>query len=376
MPVQDAIVHIHTFRHKKNVGSIATAFTWNCCKYSACEAAETGFSPPSPVFLEKMIPMAENQCVQKILIIDDTPDNIRILNEILRNDYRVFFATNGEHGLEIAGRELPDIILLDILMPEMDGYEVCARLKSDEATQWIPVIFVTAMVSVEEEAKGLEAGAIDYITKPFSPPIVKNRIRNHLKLKSYSDAMKVVTEILAQKNRELDILAKHDGLTGLANRRYFDEAMASEIRRAHRSGEILSLILCDIDYFKRYNDHYGHIAGDDCLRHISEIIRGIFQRSSDLAARYGGEEFVVILPDTSSEGAERLAEKLRLETIAGKIPHACSDVSDYVTLSLGVASAVVTDERLSVKWLTEKADSALYRSKDSGRNRVTVVSFK
>jgi len=320
--------------------------------------------------------MPENISMQKILIIDDTPDNIRILNEILRNDYRIFFATRGEQGLEIAKRELPDIILLDILMPEMDGYEVCSILKSDEATVWIPVIFVTAMVSVEEEAKGLEAGAIDYITKPFSPPIVKNRIRNHLKLKSYSDALKMLSEVLAQKNRELDILAKHDGLTGLANRRHFDEVMDAEVRRAHRSGECLSIILCDIDYFKRYNDHYGHLAGDDCLRHISEIIKRIFQRSSDLTARYGGEEFVIILPDTSPEGALRLAEKFRLETISENLPHACSDVADCVTISIGVASCVVTNEKMSPKWFTSKADSALYKSKENGRNRVTAASVE
>lgn len=319
--------------------------------------------------------MTENKAVQKILIIDDTPDNIRILNEILRSDYRIFFATTGEQGLEIARREMPDIILLDILMPGMDGYEVCSILKSNEATVWIPVIFVTAMVSVEEEAKGLEAGAIDYITKPFSPPIVKNRIRNHLKLKSYSDALKMLSEVLAQKNRELDILAKHDGLTGLANRRYFDEVITAEVRRAHRSGETLSVILCDIDYFKRYNDHYGHLAGDDCLRHISAIIQRIFQRSSDLTARYGGEEFVIILPDTSPEGAVRLAEKLRLETIAENLPHAYSDVAGCVTISIGVASAVVTDEKMTPKWFTSQADSALYKSKENGRNRVTVASF-
>jgi len=320
--------------------------------------------------------MTENHAMQKILIIDDTPDNIRILNEILRNEYRIFFATSGEQGLEIAKRVLPDIILLDILMPEMDGYEVCSILKSDEITLWIPVIFVTAMVSVEEEAKGLEVGAIDYITKPFSPPIVKNRIRNHLKLKSYSDALKVVSEVLAQKNRELDILAKHDGLTGLANRRYFDEVMEAEIKRAKRSGETLSVILCDIDYFKRYNDYYGHLTGDDCLRHISETIKKIFQRSSDLAARYGGEEFVIILPDTSHEGSARLAEKLRLEIISENMPHASSDIADCVTISIGVASAQVNDEIRSSKWFTKQADTALYKSKENGRNRVTAVFFE
>lgn len=258
----------------------------------------------------------------------------------------------------------------------MDGYEVCTILKSDESTQWIPVIFVTAMESVEEEAKGLEIGAIDYITKPFSPPIVKNRIRNHLKLKSYSDALKMLSEVLAQKNRELDILAKHDGLTGLSNRRHFDEVMEAEVKRAKRSGETLSLILCDIDFFKRYNDHYGHLAGDDCLRNVSSIIKKVFQRSSDLTARYGGEEFVVILPDTSPEGALKLAEKLRLEIISENMPHACSDVAECVTISIGVASASVDNEKLSPTWFTSQADSALYRSKENGRNRVTAASYE
>lgn len=320
--------------------------------------------------------MAVNKSLQTILIIDDTPDNIRILNEILRNDYRILFARSGTQGIEIAKKELPDLILLDIVMPGMDGYEVCKVLKNETATMWIPIIFVTAMVSVEEETKGLEAGAIDYITKPFSPPIVKNRVRNQLQLKSYSDALKQLSEVLAQKNRELDILAKHDGLTGLANRRHFDEVIDIEVKRAHRSGEILSLILCDIDFFKRYNDHYGHLSGDDCLRRISGIIRKIFQRSSDLCARYGGEEFVVILPDTAHEGAVSLAEKLRVETISENIPHACSDVAGCVTLSIGVASATVTEERLSPKWFTKEADTALYRSKETGRNKVTSASFR
>lgn len=309
---------------------------------------------------------------QKILIIDDTPANIQLINEILRDNYRIYFATTGAEGLEIAARELPDLILLDIMMPGMDGYQICARLKGAEATRRIPVIFVTAMGSIEDEARGLEAGAIDYLTKPISPPIVKIRVDNHLELKRYSDELESLSKELARKNEQLELLARQDFLTGLANRRRFNEAMDIEIRRANRHGEIFSLIMGDIDFFKRYNDYYGHLAGDKCLQMVGETMLKLFRRGDDLPARYGGEEFAVLLPGTADDTALRLAESLRLEIAARAMPHACSDAADCVTLSLGVVTARVIAGR-TPEWFTARADEALYRAKDEGRNRVSSI---
>ncbi len=306
-----------------------------------------------------------------ILIIDDSPVDIQLLSEFL-DDYHLFFATNGEKGLEIALNKKPDLILLDIMMPGMDGYQVCMALKADEMTRQIPVIFITAMSSVAEEARGLEIGAIDYITKPISPPIVKIRVRNHLELKRYNDMLELLGEELARKNRQLETLARKDGLTGLANRRFFDEALDAEIRRAMRSRKPLTLIMCDIDFFKGYNDHYGHLAGDDCLREIGTLLRRLFQRGGDLPARYGGEEFAVILPDTAADNALQLAENLCREMYALSLPHAFSDVSAYVTLSIGVVSSTVSQTD-TTDWFISQADTALYRSKELGRNRVSMA---
>jgi len=312
---------------------------------------------------------------QKILIIDDTPANIQILNEFLQQDYAIFFSTNGPDGVRIAQQELPDLILLDIMMPEMDGYEVCAKIKTDPLTRQIPVIFITAMNAEEDEAKGLDAGAIDYITKPVSAPIVKARVKNHLELKRHRDELKKLTMELDKKNQELNMLAREDALTGLANRRYFDEVLDAEIKRASRSGQLLSLILCDVDFFKSYNDHYGHVAGDRCLQAIGKVLLQNFKRVSDLPARYGGEEFAVIFPDTPPGNAGQLAEKLRQEMIAHAIPHAFSTTAEFVTLSFGVVEALPTRER-NASWFINAADKALYQAKENGRNQVVKAEYK
>lgn len=311
---------------------------------------------------------------QKILIIDDTPANIEILNAFLKNDYAIFFSTNGAEGIRIAQLERPDLILLDIMMPGMDGYEVCAKIKADFHTCKIPIIFITSMNNVEDEEKGLLVGAIDYITKPISPPIVKARIRNHLELKRHRDTLERLSIELETKNQELNFQAREDALTGLANRRYFNESLDAEIKRARRTGQMLSLILCDVDFFKNYNDHYGHLAGDYCLKAVGQILRHTFKRVSDLAARYGGEEFAVIFPDTPPGNAGMLAERLRQAMIAQAIPHAFSAAADVVSLSFGVVEATPTGER-GADWYINEADKALYQAKGNGRNQVVVVTF-
>jgi len=306
----------------------------------------------------------------KVLVVDDTLANIEILYKILHGDYDVFFAKNGRDALKVVQRELPDLILLDIMMPEMDGYQVCSQLKSNPQTAHIPVIFITAMGSEEDETRGLDCGAIDYLTKPISPPIVRARVRNHLELKRSRDITEALGRELADKNLELKKMAREDCLTGLANRRHFNEMLDAELKRAFRSRQFLSLIMCDVDFFKRYNDRYGHLAGDNCLQIIGGVLLSSFMRAGDVPARYGGEEFAVILPETTPENARMLAEKLRLKVIAQAVPHDSSDAAQVVSLSIGVVGALVTGER-SAEWFIGTADRALYLSKENGRNRVT-----
>jgi diguanylate cyclase (GGDEF)-like protein len=292
---------------------------------------------------------------QTILIVDDTPANIEILCEVLDSEYEVLFATSGTDALSIAVDQSPDLILLDVVMPEMNGYQVCRHLKEDKRTQSIPVIFVTAMDQEEDEAKGLNVGAIDYLTKPIRPPIVKARVRNHLELKRYRDF--------------LENLSSTDGLTGIFNRRRFDETLDSEWRRARRAASPLSLILMDIDLFKSYNDHYGHLAGDDCLRRLAQVLSDCVRRPSDLVARYGGEEFACLLPNTDANGAMQVANHILEATNNLNIPHAHSSVADRVTVSIGVTTIIpVTGQPVSQ--LIQRADELLYTAKGSGRNQV------
>jgi len=292
---------------------------------------------------------------QTVLIVDDTPANIEILSEVLDNAYEVLFATNGQDALNIAFDQNPDLILLDVMMPEMDGYEVCTRLKQDPRTRGIPVIFVTALDQEGDETKGLQLGAIDYFTKPIQPPIVQARVRNHLELKRYRDF--------------LENLSATDGLTGISNRRRLDEVLAIEWRRAKRNQTPLSLILMDIDLFKTYNDHYGHLAGDDCLRQLARAIAQCVRRPTDLVARYGGEEFACLLPDTDTDGALLVAKQMWANFNSLNIPHAYSPVADHVTQSLGVATLIPLAGQPLFD-LIRRADEFLYVAKRNGRNQI------
>jgi len=288
-----------------------------------------------------------------ILIIDDDPLNVLVLHEILGSEYETIVAPDGAGALELARTANPDLILLDIMMPGMDGYEVCAHLKANVATAHVPVIFITSLGDMDAERRGLEAGAADYVSKPISAPIIRMRIRNQIELKKARDG--------------LTILAEVDGLTGLENRRRLDEVLDAELRRLRRSQGLLSLILLDVDHFKAFNDTYGHVAGDDCLRQIGSAIRGVVSRSSDHAARYGGEEFCIVLPETDHLGAMALAERIRVGVAGLRISHRASSAADHVTASLGVLSVRC---RLgdTAKELLSMADAQLYRAKNKGRN--------
>ena len=289
-----------------------------------------------------------------ILIIDDQPTNIQVLAEALSGTYEILFATKGEKALELVSSRVVDLVLLDVVMPEMNGYEVCRHLKNDEKTRDIPVIFVTAMNEIGDETKGFDVGGVDYITKPISPRTVRARVKTHLQLKATRDL--------------LEELASIDGLTEIANRRRFDETLDREWSRMLRSQQTLSVFLLDVDFFKAYNDTYGHSIGDECLREIARALTVTFQRPSDLVARYGGEEFGVILTDTDAGGVRRLIEK-GLENIAGLgITHSGSSVAEHVTASLG-GITVIPSPALSWSEALVLVDELLYEAKADGRNR-------
>lgn len=291
---------------------------------------------------------------QTIMIVDDTPINLQILIAVLGDEYEIVFATSGKDALDMAEANNLDLILLDIQMPDLSGYDVCKTLKTMSRMQGVPVIFLTAMTQQEDEVVGLKLGAVDYITKPFNPDIVKLRVRNHLELKRYRD--------------ERALLALLDGLTGIPNRRAFDEHLQREWPRAQRNETALSLIMIDIDHFKFYNDTYGHLGGDDCLKLVA---RSLFTalRASDFAARYGGEEFVCVLHETDGDGALITAERIRTKVESLHIPHGASPVSPFVTTSLGVATITPTDG-VTPNHLIEMADQMLYSAKNKGRNRI------
>lgn len=291
---------------------------------------------------------------QAVLIVDDMPENIELLARILGDSVEILFALSGEDALRICKEQEPDLILLDILMPGLDGFQVLARLKEDPQTAKIPVIFITGLDNAGEEARGLEAGAVDYITKPIHPAVVRARVRNHLELKRYRDF--------------LENLSATDGLTGVANRRRFDEVLDREWRRAARTGSTISLLMMDIDCFKAYNDHYGHVAGDEVLRRLALVIQKNLQRPLDLASRYGGEEFACILPETDREGALLVAERIRSDIKNLKIPHRFC-VADHVTVSIGVA-AMIPNPETPPSLIVRAADEQLYRAKAAGKDRV------
>ncbi|OXC77947.1 diguanylate cyclase domain-containing protein [Caballeronia sordidicola] len=291
----------------------------------------------------------------KLLIADDQPINIRVLHELFAGDCDVFMATSGAQAINLCQRELPDLVLLDVVMDDIDGHEVCRLLKADPLTSAIPIIFITSQNREADEVMGLQLGAVDFITKPINRVIVRARVGLHLTLKMQGD--------LLRANALLD------GLTGVANRRKFDEDFHADWRQCLRDRVPLSLILLDIDYFKRYNDHYGHQAGDACLMAVATALSKTMRRPYDSIARYGGEEFACLLPKTDLVGAVKLAETMQRQVRALGIEHRGSQVGPVVTISLGVATAVPS-ENLEACDLLEAADKHLYHAKRTGRARV------
>ena len=304
--------------------------------------------------------MSEPVKKEKILIVDDNRQNIEILMELFREDYRVTAAINADRALKIARSESPpDIILLDIIMPGMDGYDLCKILKSDPETKEIPVLFVTAVSEVMDETKGFSLGAVDYITKPFHPPMVKARVEIHLDL--------------LRKHKLLEHYAFIDALTEIPNRRRFDEIMELEWSRAKRSNKPLSLLLLDIDHFKEYNDTYGHGMGDKVLKKLARVMEDSLRRAGDFVARYGGEEFGILLPYTDSENAGETARNISRGIRDLAIPHESSPVDGHVTVSMGIATLMPGQEAVNKEDFFDMADKTLYQAKNQGRNRIEAV---
>jgi len=287
----------------------------------------------------------------RLLLVDDQPVNIQALHRVFASDCQVLMATDGARALQLCRDRQPDLVLLDVQMPGMDGHQLCAELKADPLLRSIAVIFVTSQDQPEDETRALDAGAADFITKPFNPTVVRARVRTQLTLKAQSDLL-----------RELAFV---DGLTGVHNRRHFDERFIAEARRAQRSRSALAVVLADVDHFKRYNDALGHLAGDDCLRRVAAGLRACLRRPTDLLARYGGEEFVCLLPDTDLAGAIGVAQLMEDTVRALNVPH--PGVEGPVTISLGVSAGS------QAQGLVEGADRALYLAKAAGRGRVSWV---
>ncbi|WOD38913.1 diguanylate cyclase domain-containing protein [Nodosilinea sp. E11] len=319
-----------------------------------------------------------------VLLVDDLPENLKILTELLSElGYTVRSAISGRRAIKTAKLKRPDIILLDIKMPEMDGYQVCRSFKSDPDLRNIPILFISALDDAFDKVKAFQSGGVDYITKPFQIEEVVARLETHLTIQKQQRILQIEiakrqqTELALQEknqqlqeaNYKLELLANLDGLTQIANRRRFDDYLTLEWQRHQREQNSLALLLIDIDYFKRYNDRHGHQVGDTCLIQVAQAIAKVPQRPTDLVARYGGEEFAVVLSNTFREGALRVAVAIQRAIAALEIPHGDSDISDDITLSIGVASLVPAWGQ-TPETIIAKADTALYTAKKQGRNQV------
>jgi diguanylate cyclase (GGDEF)-like protein len=305
----------------------------------------------------------------KILVVDDSRTIRAAISSLLaRMGHAVIEAENGEQAIARYVADKPDLVLMDVAMPVLDGYEAAKRLRREHPGDWVPIIFLSSMEADQDLDRAIEAGGDDYLVKPVSFVVLNAKIRALHRLETMRRKLLDMSAELATANRTLEDLSRRDGLTGIANRRHFDGFLATEMRRAARDRAPLSLILADIDHFKSYNDHYGHQAGDACLRQVAAALRAAGRRPADLAARYGGEEFAVVLPDTPRQGALDVAAALAQAVADLRIPHAHSGSAGFVTLSQGVSSCIPRPDA-APEQLVEHADLALYRAKDQGRNR-------
>ena len=298
---------------------------------------------------------------KRILVVDDVPANIEILLALLGDTYDILAAIDGETALEIAQEEPLDLILLDVIMPELDGYSVCERLKKDVKTKEIPVIFITAVADEISIERAYEVGGIDYVTKPFKPKELRARIKRELQLQT-------LIQELAQSKKELERLAVTDALSGLYNRHYFSQVSEEFLLLAKRNKSVMSVVILDIDHFKKINDRYGHGVGDSVIKHIAKILKNV-TRKSDIVCRWGGEEFLILLPETDVTGAYTIAENIRKSIEQSRVV-IDDDLKIEYRVSLGVS---VVDSEAGIDKAINDADRALYEAKNLGRNHVSVA---
>ncbi len=299
----------------------------------------------------------------RLLLVDDQPLLLRTLYPLFSSDHDVFMATSGPQALDFCQKNPPDLVLLDVEMPQMDGIEVSRQMKLSPELNGIPIIFVTGHSDTEAETRCWDAGGVDFITKPFNARTVQARVQVHLALKFQADLLRRMAFV--------------DGLTLVANRRFFSDRLELEWRRCQRNHLALSLLMIDVDYFKSYNDHYGHQTGDTCLGQIATCLKHCLTRPFDLVARYGGEEFACLLPETGLDAAVALAHKMESAVRQLQIPHAVSSCAPVVTISIGVASAApdpqfhaIPDQQQGMANFIKQADRCLYAAKHAGRGQV------
>jgi diguanylate cyclase (GGDEF)-like protein len=311
--------------------------------------------------------------MSKVLIVDDS-DTIRavLAAAVKAMKFEPLLADCGERALELFAAERPGLVLLDVNMPGMDGYETARRIRAVALEEWVPIIFLSASEDDQDLKKAIESGGDDYLVKPVSSVVLNAKMRALQRLDQMRRKLLDMSNELTAANQRLETISHQDGLTGIANRRAFDFLIERQFLEATRRKEPFSVVLCDVDHFKPYNDRYGHVAGDECLRQIAAALAGGCKRATDVAARYGGEEFALLLPDTPGEGALRVVEQVRLAVAALAIPHEGSLVSSVVTFSAGIASYAPERDKKPQDLVT-RADQALYRAKDLGRNRTVAI---
>ncbi|WP_340680699.1 diguanylate cyclase [Paraglaciecola sp.] len=302
---------------------------------------------------------------QTLMIVDDYQSNLHAMDALFKSEYKVVLQNNAKQAIDYAIQEEVDLILLDVDMPEMNGYEACAALKSNTLTAHIPIIFVTAADSPDDEEKGLLLGAVDYVVKPLNLSILRKRVRNQMESIHY--------------RKKLEFLSCVDGLTGASNRRQLDTMLLQHYASTIRYGNCLALLMIDIDNFKLYNDTYGHIKGDQCLQQVAEAIMSVRRRETDIVGRYGGEEFAVVLPDTDVEGGLVVANKLLHRIRELKIEHKGMSTNKIVTVSIGLAvfeAKHCNHQETSLEDFVNQADKQLYVAKHNGKNGVSHATIK
>jgi diguanylate cyclase (GGDEF)-like protein len=329
------------------------------------------------------IASAPPSAASRLLVVDDNPDHLSLAVSYLEGpQFEVAVATSGRAALTSLEFIFPQLILLDVMLPDYSGFELCRRLKQQPQYNHVPVIFMTSLDNPQSKAEGFQAGGVDYITKPLEQLEFLARVETHLRLFNHAESLQAQNQSLQQESQALEIqnqtvlaenrklaqLVHIDELTQVGNRRCFDQRLREEWLRLRRSRQPLSLILFDIDYFKAYNDRYGHPAGDACLTQLAQTIKRLLKRPGDILTRYGGEEFAIILPNVNVNGALYMADRIQAELKRLALPHESSQVSPYLTVTQGI-STIVPQLDTPISQLIESADQALYLAKQQGRNQ-------